>query len=400
MRPSAFAVAVVLCLQAAVSYAEEDGYSEDAAKIYSRLQKANENIEQIKQQRENLIAELQKFEKQYGEAAGSLYELGTQISGKRQRIRQLNQEIQQGYAELNRQQAQLAKQLKAAFVMGKKEQLRLLLNQQDPALASRMLIYYNYLNKNRLKILAEIKQRISDLESLEQQKSLKTQELNTTLVSHQAVQIGLTATKQERDNLLRKLRQEIKDKSRQLGQLEDNVSESQSLIDKLQKQLLNTSAVDQVENEDNSAPQQHMQVKTAFDTTTGRPFAALKGHLSWPLKGAIIKKFGSPRAATRWDGVVIAANEGTQIGAVSSGRVVFADWLRGYGLLIIIDHGQEYMTLYAFNQSLYKKAGDSVSAGTIIAAVGKSGGRDEAGLYFGIRHKGKPVNPALWCRKG
>jgi septal ring factor EnvC (AmiA/AmiB activator) len=111
-----------------------------------------------------------------------------------------------------------------------------------------------------------------------------------------------------------------------------------------------------------------------------------------------MKRFGSPRSETRWDGVLISAQEGTDIRAVSSGRVVFADWLRGYGLLIIIDHGNGYMTLYAFNQSLYKKVGEAVNMGTVIAAVGKSDGREESGLYFGIRNQGKPIDPLHWFR--
>jgi septal ring factor EnvC (AmiA/AmiB activator) len=138
----------------------------------------------------------------------------------------------------------------------------------------------------------------------------------------------------------------------------------------------------------------------AFHPKVTKPFAKMKGQLPWPIKGAIIRQFGSPRFETRWDGVLISATEGTDIRAVTAGHVVFADWLRGYGLMIILDHGGGYMTLYAFNQSLYKKVGESVAAGTVIAAVGSSGGREDSGLYFGIRSKGKPVNPVIWCKKG
>jgi septal ring factor EnvC (AmiA/AmiB activator) len=128
-------------------------------------------------------------------------------------------------------------------------------------------------------------------------------------------------------------------------------------------------------------------------------FSALKGSLPWPVRGRLAQKFGSPRTEGAWDGVLIDAPEGMEIKAVTQGKVVYAEWMRGYGLLIIIDHGHGYMTLYAFNQSLYKKMGDTVAAGDVIASVGQSGGRSEAGLYFGIRNKGVPIDPLEWCRR-
>jgi septal ring factor EnvC (AmiA/AmiB activator) len=128
-------------------------------------------------------------------------------------------------------------------------------------------------------------------------------------------------------------------------------------------------------------------------------FAELKGKLPWPVNGKLTHKFGSARTEGTWDGVLIDAAEGMEIKAVTGGKVVYAQWLRSYGLLIIIDHGQGYMTLYAFNQSLYKHTGDLVKAGDVIASVGQSGGRSQAGLYFGIRKKGEPVDPLEWCRR-
>ncbi|MCK5122394.1 MAG: peptidoglycan DD-metalloendopeptidase family protein, partial [Methylococcales bacterium] len=130
-----------------------------------------------------------------------------------------------------------------------------------------------------------------------------------------------------------------------------------------------------------------------------KEFAKLKVKLPWPVKGRLVKKFGAHRSGSRWDGVLIQAKEGANIKVVTRGRVVYADWLRGYGLLTIIDHGKGYMTLYAFNQSLYKSVGDWVDAGAVIATVGQSGGQSSAGLYFGVRRKGKPVDPVKWCRK-
>ena len=131
----------------------------------------------------------------------------------------------------------------------------------------------------------------------------------------------------------------------------------------------------------------------------GKPFAELQGQLPWPVQGAILERFGSRRFETTWDGTVIGAREGADIHAVAAGRVVYADWLRGYGLMIIVDHGKGYMSLYAFNQSLHKNVGDYVREGESLASVGRSGGRAQAALYFGIRSKGRAIDPEKWCRK-
>ncbi|MDD5754822.1 MAG: peptidoglycan DD-metalloendopeptidase family protein, partial [Methylococcales bacterium] len=127
-------------------------------------------------------------------------------------------------------------------------------------------------------------------------------------------------------------------------------------------------------------------------------FAKLKGELPWPVKGEIMQKFGSAREEGKLDGVIIAAPEGTEINSITDGKVVYADWMRGYGLIIIVDHGKGFISLYAFNQSLYKKLGDVVNSGDVIASVGLSGGHDRASLYFGIRKKGKSVDPMEWCK--
>jgi murein hydrolase activator len=411
MKSVALIVAVFLVTHAESGYAEPVAVpkSQELSQIQLRLKAANETIEQIKIKREKLIAQLKNIEKQYGATAGSLHDLGLQIGGKQQRLKSLSKEMRKRQVELSLQSSELSKQVKASFVMGKKEQLRLLLNQQDPALASRMMVYYNYLNKSRLKKLADLKSNMAALAKLEQEKHRETELLGQTIHSHQTVQVGLNTAQKQREQLLVKLNNEFKEKSRQLGQLEDSTAESQALIEQLQRAALAREQLDAQQPSNHADPLDidgnpiilpQQEQAAAFDVGVGKAFAELKGQLPWPVKGSIIKEFGSQRSETRWDGVLIAAKEGSDIRAVTAGRVVFADWLRGYGLLIIIDHGHGYMTLYAFNQSLYKKVGEPVKAGTVIGAVGKSGGREEAGLYFGIRSKGKPVNPAIWCKKG
>jgi septal ring factor EnvC (AmiA/AmiB activator) len=138
-----------------------------------------------------------------------------------------------------------------------------------------------------------------------------------------------------------------------------------------------------------------------LEPVTEEPFASRKGELAWPAKGRIGARFGSARGVGRlyWDGVLIEAPEGGEVRSVHYGRVAFADWLRGFGLLLIIDHGDGYMTLYGYNQSLFKETGEWVEAGEVIAQVGRSGGRSTSGVYFGIRHNGEPIDPKKWCKK-
>ncbi len=369
-----------------------------------KLKQANRNIEQIKLQREKLLAQLQQLEKQVSISAASLREMSLQINGKEQRIKYLNKEMQKWQDLLKVQNSELAKQVKAAFIMGKKEQLHLLLNQQNPALTSRMLVYYNYLNKSRLEKLTTLKSSIAHLQQLGKEKNIESDSLIKVVGLHKTEQQGLNQTRKQREQLLITLKQEF---NRQLGELESDEEQTQALINKLlaqERQEALTPAGKQAANLDIDGNPITLSVPVTndtadFDKGEKKPFSQSKGHLPWPVKGLIIRKFGSPRSETRWDGVLISAKEGTDIRAVSGGQVVFADWLKGYGWLIIINHGDGYMSLYAFNQTVYKKVGEHVKAGMTIAAVGSSGGREESGLYFGIRNNGKPVNPAIWCKK-
>lgn len=420
-------------------------------KVQTNIKQINQNIRQIQIKRELLNKQLRNIEKQYGKTAGSLKGLKQKIGKKQRRLKEIKKEMRSRQKDLKLQNHELSGQIKAAYIMGQKEKLKLLLNQQDPALASRMMMYYDYLNKARLQKLAKIKNHIDVLAQLAQEKQQENKLLKKAMRLRKTQQVDLAKTKEQRKTLLARLNTDFSSKSKQLNQLEDNEKELHNLIVVLEKQARKKEAAEQRAREKRLAKKRAAEKrlakkraaekrlakaeiakeKTAKATaakinktktnkkplqvasiskpkkskkipayvSTGLPFYKLKGKLPWPIQGKILKKFGSKRSDTRWDGVLISSNEGTDIHAVSDGRIVFADWLRGYGLLVIIDHGKGYMTLYAFNQSLYKKVGDKVKAGTVIAAVGKSGGRSKAGLYFGVRRRGKAVNPARWCRK-
>lgn len=359
------------------AFAGDGERTRELARIQTAIKEVAGTINKLGNKKDALISQLAELEKQYGEIAYTLERLKKQGILKQQHLEQIRKEIQEQKKKIWDQSTALQGQIRAAHAMGQGEKLKLLLNQQDPAISSRMIVYYDYLNKARLARLKDIEDSLKVLNSLEQDQIKESEELEKVLAQKKAEQQVLIATKNQREVLLAELSKEYSSKKEQLNQLKQSEHKLQQLIMTLQKTI-------------DDFP---------FEAGPSKPFHNLRGQLPWPIRGKLIKKFGSTRGDRKWDGVLIGSQEGIKVHAVTRGRVVYADWLRGYGLLTILDHGKGYMTLYAFNQSLYKEVGEWVDAGEVIATVGKSGGRGQSGLYFGIRKKGKPVDPVKWCRK-
>ncbi|MDD1628971.1 MAG: peptidoglycan DD-metalloendopeptidase family protein [Methylococcaceae bacterium] len=377
---------------ALVSYghAEDLQTSNELNKVESDISEVKQDMQRLSQQKDNLLNLLADIEKHYGEIAALLKTLQIQIEQKRQSLDNIRQDMQVYQKEIDKLSKELAGQIRAAYAMGQKEKLKLLLNQQDPALSSRMMVYFNYFNKERLKKLTEIEAAVQRLDQLDKQKKTETELLEQNLEQKKSEQAALDEARKQRNELLVQIGNDFSSSEQQLTQLQESQNRLKSLMASLpitEEEL----AVDAEQAKELSSPiENSSELKSDFST--------LKGKLPWPVRGRLSQKFGSPRSEGTWDGVLIDANEGMEIKAVTRGKVVYAEWLRGYGLLTIIDHGQGYMSLYAFNQSLYKRIGDTVEAGDVIASVGQSGGRSQAGLYFGIRKKGVPIDPLEWCR--
>jgi septal ring factor EnvC (AmiA/AmiB activator) len=375
-----------------VSYghAEDLQTSNELNKVESDISEVKQDMQRLSQQKDNLLNLLADIEKHYGEIAALLKTLQIQIEQKRQSLDNIRQDMQVYQKEIDKLSKELAGQIRAAYAMGQKEKLKLLLNQQDPTLSSRMMVYFNYFNKERLKKLTEIEAAVQRLDQLDKQKKTETELLEQNLEQKKSEQAALDEARKQRNELLVQIGNDFSSSEQQLTQLQESQNRLKSLMASLpitEEEL----AVDAEQAKELSSPiENSSELKSDFST--------LKGKLPWPVRGRLSQKFGSPRSEGTWDGVLIDASEGMEIKAVTRGKVVYAEWLRGYGLLTIIDHGQGYMSLYAFNQSLYKRIGDTVEAGDVIASVGQSGGRSQAGLYFGIRKKGVPIDPLEWCR--
>lgn len=382
---------VLLALSGLPAQAAAQEKNRDLVKIQAEIDAVNRNISRIEKERSALLTQLAEIEKYYGKTVATLKELQDRIERKQRKIHELREKTRMLQLEIAAQNEGLSHQIKAAYAMGRKEKLKLILNQEDPALSSRIMVYYDYLNKARLGKLASIGKVVTELADLEQENLKESELLEQTLLLKKTEQEALDRSLAQRKELLARLQQDYSSSRQRLSQLREGEARLQKLVNGLQqatiKQAFEPEPVKQV-----------IKQQERVDWPV-KPFASSQGQLPWPVKGRLVKKFGSPRLGSRWDGVLIDASEGTEIRAVSAGKVVFADWLRGYGLLTIVDHGNGFMTLYAFNQSLYKSVGDRVAPGDVIASVGKSGGRSKAGLYFGIRKNGKPVDPVRWCRK-
>lgn len=337
---------------------------------------------------EKMLADV---ERRYGETAAQLYSLHVKIKQKQRHLEEIHQNIQAHEKRLEKERAELAAQVKAAYKMGKQEQLRLMFNQQDPGLSARMLMYYQHINKARLEKIADIEKSVAELERLNQQDQDETANLEQSLQEKQAEQTALNMARKQRNEVLARIANETSPQE-QLNYLLESEADLQAIF---------TGLPDPNAIKDNDVAPDigNGQKQQDGNDKPDAAFTLLKGQLPWPVKGRIAQKFGSPRSETVWDGILIDSPEGMEIHAVAAGRVVFAEWLKSYGYLIIIEHDKDFMSLYAFNQSLLKNKNDTVKAGDVIATVGQSGGRDQPGLYFGIRKQGIAIDPLQWCRK-
>ncbi len=322
--------------------------------------------------------ELRTHEKNIGRISNDLLITSQQLKTQTRTLKQQQKKIAKLRKQLLQHKDVLSQQLRAAYSIGRQDYLKLLLNQQNPAALGRTLSYYDYFIKVRSENVISVKNEITEIEQLQIAIHKQTKKLQLSQQTRSNEIQSLRDTKKQRKLVLSKLNKEIRSKSRKLGKMRGDEKRLERLLQKLMQAM----------------PDIPEQVETLIN------FGRQKGQMQWPVKGKIRAKYGSSRkmGKLKWQGVIINAKEGEAVRAISHGQVAFADWLPGYGLLLIINHGDNFMSLYGFNQSLYRQPGDWIEAGETIASVGKSGGNSRPSLYFEIRHNGKPMNPSLWCR--
>lgn len=376
-----FVLACLLCGSApAEPVATEDQAQQEQrlSQLRERISGLQTRINEARGEHSALSKQLQESEQAIGRLARRLRVLAGRLKRQEARLQNLRGQESQQQRALQTERDVLQQQVRAAYAMGRQEQLKILLNQQDPARVSRVLAYYDYLNRERLRRMQLIRERLDELLQTQQEIAAQREQLASLQAERNAEKLALEQQQSARREVMARLNQQLSDQGRQLAGLKADEQQLQSLLQGLQEALADIP----------SAPVQR------------KKFAQLRGKLNWPTRGTLSHLYGEPKiGALRWDGVMISAPEGNEVRTVHAGRVAFADWLRGFGLLLIVDHGDGYMTLYGHNQSLFREAGDWVEAGEPVAGVGSTGGRKSPGVYFAIRRNGKAVNPNKWCQR-
>jgi len=348
-------------------------------KLRSHISSLRKDIDSTRTRHSSASKKLQSTETAIGQRIKNLKKFDRKLKQQQRRLEKLYKDKHQYEKKVAQQRELLGQQLRTAYINGQQEYLKLILNQQNPAALSRIMTYYDYFNRARTE---HIERALKTIQQLDEVKiKIKNQQVVLKKIRKQelAEKRALEKSYQARAVIVKQLQNELKDKDQRLSQLLENEKQIRQLL----------QAIREVMPELLKVPNEAL------------PFAKLRGKLRWPAAGKIRNLFGVSRKAGRmtWNGILINAPQGRDVYAVARGRVAYAEWLRGYGLLLIIDHGDGYMSLYGHNQSLFRETGDWVEAGEVIASIGNSGGQRHSGLYFEIRHDGRPTNPAKWCRK-
>lgn len=354
----------------------------DRARTEANLRSLQERIERIQRQvkddaaeKDRLTRDLRAAEQSASRAQGELSKVRsrrTETSAERAR---LQEERARRLAERDRTQADLAAQLRSAYKMGRNEPLKMLLNQRSPASFQRNSTYYGYFGRDRARKISLITQNIAEIDELARQIEEQDSQLAQLESERQRRVQELEKARRQRGQVLSSLQVQSRNRGAQLKRLQQQQKQLEKLLADLRRA---TEA-------------------TPFDPND--PFAKLRGRLSWPVAGRIESRFGDTIAGgLSSQGIQIAADRGATVRAVHEGRIIFADWLSGRGLLIILDHGNGYWSLYGHNAEMFKEAGATVQAGDPIATAGDTGGRATPGLYFQILRSGKAVNPSGWFK--
>lgn len=358
-----------------------------------------------------LQKDLAQKESSKNEAADALRDSERAISDIQRQLAKLakqRQNVQTQLAQLQLQSAQLEQQISLKqeqlgqliyhqHLTGREEHLPLLLKQQDPNALMRKLHYYGYLVRARSEHIDSLRDQMQELDALTQESLSKQRKLERIQQAQLSQKTRLKQEKTKRAALLAKLSEAIEQQRNEITKLRQDEQRLTELIAQINKLLAQRKAAAAAKQSSKSPRLRNEQLPDASKQRGA--FASLKGKLRLPVRGELVNRFGSPReGSVKWKGLFIRARGGNEVKAIANGQVVFADWLRGFGNLLIVDHGSDYMSLYGNNEAIYKRVGDKVKTGDTIAAVGNSGGNAETGLYFELRYQGKPFDPLTWAK--
>lgn len=398
-------------LAAAANQADLKKSELDALK--RRLQTLQQEFRSTQAHRKEAVDELRESEQAISAAVSQLRQLDTERQRTQHDVQALTEQADAVAARIRQQQAHLAQALKGAHQRGQGGVLKRILDGADPNQTARELRYLAHLSRAQHDMIDALRADQAQLLALREAAAQKTDQLSQLQAAREAEQKKLLADKRAREQVLQKLSVQIQQQRREITTLQRDERNLTKLVERLNRLMAQQAAreaaararaAQQAKRQAGPTGQTRKPVGVNTETPvafrSGRPFSALKGSLRLPVPGELMNRFGAPRegGGVNWKGLFIRAAEGTVVKAIAAGQVVFSEWLRGFGNLIIVDHGEGYMSLYSNNESLYKQVGDRVQPGDAIATVGNSGGQSDTGLYFEMRHQSRPVNPLLWVK--
>lgn len=346
------------------------GEQEELEKLRQRIAALQQELEKTTGSKAEAADALRESERAISDSNRKLGLLALQQRSATQRLAQVRQQSARLQEDMQEQQAQLASLLYREYLEGRQEYLQLLLSDRNPDQTARNLQYYEYIARGRAAWLGTLRGHLAQMNTLTRQAREKSDEIAALQEKASAQRQHLEQDRRARQQVLHNISLQLKQQNREIGRLQRNEARLSQLVEKLAKMF----------------------------AQSGGSFESLKGRLALPVKGRLGNRFGArrPGGGMPWKGWFLRASSGQEVKTIGAGRVVFADWLRGFGNLLIVDHGKGYMSLYGNNETLYKQVGDTLHAGEVIAAVGNSGGNEDYGLYFELRYEGSPLDPARW----
>ena len=435
-RPSLSLVSPASMLRALITLALicllQPAFADERAQTQQQLDATRQDIAELKkllgklqEEKSGVQKDLRGTETEMGKLEKQVEALQKELKKSESELQRLDEEKKKLQSARTEQQRLIAIQARAAYQNGRQEYLKLLLNQQNPEKFARTLTYYDYLSQARLEQLKNFNETLRQLANVEKDISLQQAQLLVQKSSLDTQREELDKVRKERQLALAKLNNDVKARDDKLKAREQDQADLAKVLKTIEETLARQAREAEEARQKALIAQQEAEKKrlreaqadasdeprkparsspgalvSSAGPSYGGAFASARGKLPWPVDGRLLARFGETRgddSRSKWDGVMISAAAGSQVHAVHGGRVVFADWLRGAGLLVILDHGNGYLSLYGHIQTLLKEAGDVVKAGESISTVGNSGGQDTPALYFAIRQQGRPSDPAQWC---
>ena len=387
-------VAGVLGLTGAFGTAAQEARDLDA--LRGRIERLKKDIADAEETRAEARDQLKESERSISEANRALRNLGAKRESVQAEIRRIAERRKGAEAEAAGRREQLRRMLVAWYLHGEAGAVRLILSGEDPNRTARDLHYLGYLSTAEANLIRTLRSDAERLAQIESETRSKSEELAAVEKEQKTERDSLLKQKSEHKQVLEKVSSQIRDQKRQVKSLERDEQRMTRLVEKLTQAIAAAPAQRSAPRAAAGPRNERVPERGASETA----FAGLKGGLRLPIRGDVTNRYGTSRSGggPTWKGLFIRGRPGEEVRAVAGGRVVFADWMRGFGNLLILDHGQGYLSIYGNNESVLKAVGDEIRTGDVVATVGSSGGNLEPGLYFEMRHEGKPFDPMSWVK--